>query len=196
MASTSRNFELRFLWLSRLAFCCAFTTAAVAGEGLDGFWMDSDGEVILEIGPCGAARCGKVAWLKQPLGPDGRALRDYRNPNPALQMRPVCGLEVASGFRKNPDGTWGEGTVYISDMGTSYSGYAQILSPVQIKVTGYVGFTIFGASETWTKVSGPFEHCSANARSLTNSQWTTKVIRAPALRSVLKSKDAKAPSDR
>ena len=33
---------------------------------------------------------------------------------------------------KQSDGTWGEGTVYISDMETSCSGYAQILSPVQI----------------------------------------------------------------
>jgi uncharacterized protein (DUF2147 family) len=187
MSSTSRNF------LSGLALCCAaFATAAVAGEDLDGFWIDSDGEVILEIGPCGAARCGKVAWLKQPLGPDGRALRDYRNPDPALQRRPVCGLEVVSGFRKQTDGTWGEGTVYISDMGTTYSGYAQILSPVQIRVTGYVGFKIFGASEVWTKVSRPFESCSANAPSPTNSQWTTKVVRAP----VPKSKIMKPPSER
>ena len=35
---------------------------AQAGETLDGYWMDSDGEVILNIGPCGKARCGKVAW--------------------------------------------------------------------------------------------------------------------------------------
>lgn len=195
MSSTSRNFELRFLWLRGLAFCCAaFATAAVAGEGLDGFWMDSDGEVILEIRPCGAARCGKVAWLKQPLGPDGRALRDYRNPDPALQRRPVCGLEVVSGFRKQPDGTWGEGTVYVSDMGTSYSGYAQILSSDQIKVTGYVGFTIFGVSEIWSKVSGPFEHCSAGEPSAI-PKWTTKVVRTPASRSLPKSKDAK-PSGR
>ena len=31
--------------------------------------MDSDGEVILNIGPCGDARCGKVAWLKAPHVP-------------------------------------------------------------------------------------------------------------------------------
>ena len=44
---------------------------AQAGETLDGYWMDSDGEVILNIGPCGKARCGKVAWLRKPRGADG-----------------------------------------------------------------------------------------------------------------------------
>ena len=195
MSSTRKNFELRFLWLTGLAFCCAaFATAAVAGEGLDGFWMDSDGEVILEIGPCGAARCGKVAWLKQPLGPDGRALRDYRNPNPALQRRPVCGLEVVSGFRKQPDGTWGEGTVYVSDMGTSYSGYAQILSSDQIKVTGYVGFHDFRRVRDLDESFGAIRALLRKEPSAI-PKWTTKVVRTPASRSVPKSKDAK-PSGR
>ena len=35
-----------------------------ATANLDGFWMDSDGEVILAVGPCGDSRCAKVAWLK------------------------------------------------------------------------------------------------------------------------------------
>jgi uncharacterized protein (DUF2147 family) len=133
--------------------------AALAAEKLDGFWMDSDGEVVLEIKPCGDARCGKVAWLKQPLGPDGLALLDYRNPNPTFTKRPVCGLEVVSDFKKQQDGTWGGGTVYVSDQGTSYSGYAEVLSPTQIKVTGYIALPIFGISEVWTRVSKPVEPC-------------------------------------
>ena len=150
------------LRLIAFAICCGtFTIGARAEQTLDGFWMDSDGEVILEIGPCGEVRCGKVAWLKQPLGPDGQALRDYRNPDPSLRRRPVCGLQVVSGFRKQEDGTWGDGTVYVSDEGTSYSGSANILSPTQVEVTGYVGLTIFGASEVWTRVTKPFEHCRA-----------------------------------
>ena len=121
--------------------------------------MDSDGEVMLEIKPCGDARCGKVAWLKQPLGPDGLALLDYRNPNPTLKKRPVCGLEVVSNFKKQQDGTWGGGTVYVSDQGTSYSGYAEVLSSTQIKVTGYIALPIFGISEVWTRVSKPVVQC-------------------------------------
>ena len=155
-----------------------FPTTAIAGENLDGFWIDSDGEVILEIGACGDARCGRVAWLKQPLGPDGRPLTDYRNADHSLRTKPVCGLEVVSNFKKQPDG-WGGGTVYVSDAGKSFSGYAQILSPTQVKVTGYIGLPIFGASEVWTKVSTPFKRCSSMPPKPELPPWTTKTITTP-----------------
>jgi uncharacterized protein (DUF2147 family) len=134
--------------------------STLAAEALDGFWKDSDGEVILEIKACGAARCGRVAWLKKPFGPDGKLLRDYRNPDPELRDRLVCGLEVVSGFKKQTDGTWGDGTVYVSDEGMSFSGFAEILSSTQVRVTGYLGISIFGSSEVWTKVSRPQGYCS------------------------------------
>ena len=147
---------------------------AMAAENLSGFWMDADGEVIIEWGTCGDSQCGKVAWLKKPLGPDGLPLRDYRNSDSKLQSRPVCGLEVVSGFKKQPDGTWGGGTVYVSDMGSSYSGYAEVLDATRVKVTGYVLLPIFGESEVWTRVAGPKERCSANAPKAAEPQWTTK----------------------
>lgn len=150
----------------RLAGVAALLAAIGAGtadlraeESLEGYWMDSHGEVILEVAPCGDAKCARVAWLRLPNGPDGRPLLDYRNSDPALQKRPVCGLEVISGFTKQPDGTWGGGTVYVSDLGQSFSGYAEILSATQVKVRGYILLPIFGESEVWSRVTTPFDHC-------------------------------------
>jgi uncharacterized protein (DUF2147 family) len=156
----------------------AWPTLLSAGEVLEGFWIDSDGEVILQIAPCGSALCGKVAWLKQPLGTDGRALRDSYNPEPALRNRPVCGLEVVSGFKKQVDGSWGDGTVYVSDQGMSYSGHAEVLSPSQVKVTGYLGFTIFGASEVWSRMTKPFDRCWDDNKKNHFTSWTVKVVPA------------------
>lgn len=156
--------------VSRLAgLTCALVAGALlvpamarASEQLDGFWKDSDGEVILEVGPCkgvAGARCARVAWLRLPNGPDGKALTDYRNPDPTLRNRPVCGLEVVSGFKKQSDGTWGDGTVYVSDLGSSFSGYATVLGPSKVEVRGYVLLPLFGQSEVWSRVTKPFEHC-------------------------------------
>lgn len=103
-------------------------------------------------------------------------MRDYRNPDPSLRTRPVCGLEVVSNFKKQPDGSWGDGTVYVSDQGASYSGYAEILSSTQIKVTGYIGLPIFGVSEVWTKVTRPVEVCSGAAPKAEQGGWTTQII--------------------
>lgn len=134
--------------------------AATAPNVFDGFWMDADGEVILELGACPAGRCGKIAWLKQPNFKNGGPLTDIYNPDPALRNRPVCGLDVLSGFNRQPDGTWA-GTVYVSDHGKSFSGKAEVLSPTSIKVTGYVLLPLFGQSEVWTKVPPPKERCKA-----------------------------------
>lgn len=139
--------------------------AAVSGSQparateLDGFWMDSHGEVVLEVGPCGAGMCAKVVWLRLPYGPDRFPLKDFRNPDTSLRERQVCGLRVIEGFTKQPDGTWGGGNVYVPDLGMSFSGYAQILSPTQIEVRGYVFLPLFGSTEVWSRVAKPAYHC-------------------------------------
>ena len=151
-----------------------------APENFDGFWMDSDGEVIIEVVPCGLARCGHVVWLKQPNGADGLPLRDIKNADAKLKNRPVCGLEVVTGFKKQTGDSWGDGTVYVSDEGASYSGKAEVLSTTQIKVTGYIGFAVFGESEVWTKVTKPFERCAAATPAKpASSTWDTTTTVAP-----------------
>ena len=109
-------------WLASIAAATSLTVVGARAENLDGYWMDSHGEVILQFGPCGKDRCGRVSWLKKPRGPDRGPLRDYRNSDPNLQNRFVCGLVVVTGFKKQPDGTWADGSVYVPDHGMSFSG--------------------------------------------------------------------------
>jgi uncharacterized protein (DUF2147 family) len=142
-----------------LALAASVGIPAAHATELDGYWMDSHGEVVLEVEPCGAAMCAKVVWLRLPYGPDRKPLKDYRNPDPALQNREVCGLRVITGFTKQPDGTWGGGDVYVPDLGMSFKGYATVLSPTQIEVRGYVFLPLFGSSEVWSKVAKPQYHC-------------------------------------
>jgi uncharacterized protein (DUF2147 family) len=168
---------IRKLW-GRIALGVAAlfaTHAAHADETLDGFWMDSHGEVILEVGQCGQARCARVAWLRLPNGPDGKPILDYRNPDEQLRNRPVCGLEVITGFKKQPDGTWGDGTVYVSDLGSSFSGYAEVLNLNQVNVRGYVFLPIFGQSEIWSRVTKPFPHCLGDDPAKREFPWSKRV---------------------
>ncbi|WP_333795461.1 DUF2147 domain-containing protein [Hyphomicrobium sp.] len=156
---------LRFAakFLPRAAFGAALTAMsfapAWAANELAGYWMDSHGEVVLETQPCGGDVCAKVVWLRLPYGPDRKPLKDFRNPDPTLQNRAVCGLRVIDGFAKQPDGTWGGGDVYVPDLGMSFKGYATVLSPTQIEVRGYVLLPLFGSSEVWSKVAKPAYHC-------------------------------------
>jgi len=166
--------------------CAALAVAATGaqgGERLDGYWIDSDGEVILNIGPCGNARCGKVAWLRKPRGPDLGPLRDFRNPDPKLRARFVCDLPVVTGFKKQRDGTWGDGTVYVPDQGMSFSGYAEVLGPNHVKVSGYVLLPIFGSSEVWTRINRMPPSCEEQAKMIAAGQWSVDLSKWPLLAS-------------
>ncbi len=141
------------LWLASIAAAHRLTTAGARAESLDGYWMDSHGEVILAVRPMRQGRvAARVAWLKKPRGPDRGPLRDFRNSDPKLQNRFVCGLVVVTGFKKQPDGTWADGNVYVPDHGMSFRGYAEVLDRNKVKVTGYMLMPIFGSSEVWTRM--------------------------------------------
>jgi len=176
-----RGFALR-LAVPALALM-TLVPGARAAEGLDGYWMDSHGEVILQIGRCGNARCGKVAWLKKPRGPDYGPLRDFRNPDPKLKNRFVCGLAVVTGFKKQSDGTWGDGTVYVPDQGMSFSGYAEVLGPNHVKVSGYVLLPLFGSSEVWTRINRKPPSCEEQAQMIAEKRWSIDLSKWPLLSS-------------
>jgi uncharacterized protein (DUF2147 family) len=168
------------LWLAG-AFAAGLvaTGRAEAAENLDGYWMDSHGEVILQFGACGRERCGKVAWLKKPRGPDRGPLRDFRNSDVKLQNRFVCGLVVVTGFKKQPDGTWGQGTVYVPDHGMSFSGYAEVLNRNEVKVTGYMLLPIFGSSEVWKRVTRKPPSCEEQAKMIAADKWSVDMSTWP-----------------
>jgi len=159
-------------WLSGLIAAVSISTVpANAAERLDGYWMDSHGEVILDIRRCGRVRCGKVAWLRKPRGPKGGPLRDFRNSDPKLRRRFVCGLHVIKGFKKQADGTWGDGSVYIPDHGMTVNGYAEVLGANRVRVTGYFLLPIFGSSEVWTRVKGEIPTCAEQAEMIKTDRW-------------------------
>lgn len=155
------------------------TSTASRAENLDGYWMDSHGEVIMQFGACGRDRCGRVAWLKKPRGPDRGPLRDFRNPEAKLQSRFVCGLTVVTGFKKQRDGTWADGTVYVPDLGTSFSGYAEVLSQSKVKVTGYMLIPILGSSEVWTRVNRQPPTCEQQAKMIADGTWSVDISAWP-----------------
>jgi uncharacterized protein (DUF2147 family) len=160
------------LCLTSVVAALAFSTVGLRAESLDGYWMDSHGEVIMQFGACGKDRCGKVAWLKKPRGPDRGPLRDFRNSDTKLQSRFVCGLVVVTGFKKQPDGTWANGTVYVPDLGTSFSGYAEVLSANKVKVSGYMLLPIFGSSEVWTRMPRKPPTCEDQAKMIAEGKWS------------------------
>jgi uncharacterized protein (DUF2147 family) len=69
-----------------------FAPAAFAA-GPVGLWYAEGGAAEVQIVPCSNALCGKVVWLRSPLGEDGCELRDDNNPDLTFRKRPIVGLE-------------------------------------------------------------------------------------------------------
>jgi uncharacterized protein (DUF2147 family) len=119
---------------------------ALAAEPVTGTWLTDAKGGIVEIAPCGARLCGRLAKvLAAPKGP----LTDRNNPDPSLRARPLVGLPVLTGFAAEGE-VW-RGTGYDPKAGKSYATTLQRLGPNTLKVKGCVlGFLC--RSAIWTRV--------------------------------------------
>ncbi len=133
-----------------LSFLASGATAA-ADDPAFGLWLVESGDAIIRIGPCGDRACGEIAWLRRPSDADGALLRDVRNPDPALRDRPLCGLPLLSGFRREAHGAWRDGEIYNGRNGKTYSAQFTFQDDGTLKLRGYVGLPILGASQVWTR---------------------------------------------
>jgi uncharacterized protein (DUF2147 family) len=130
----------------------AGASARAAGDPVFGVWLTQARDGTVRIGPCAAnpaETCGVVLSGKGPNGEDARTLTDLKNPDPALRNRPIVGLQVISGFRRE-DGGWTGGRIYEPQSGKTYKAKMASAGPNTLKVAGCV--LVFCRSETWTRV--------------------------------------------
>jgi len=116
-----------------------------------GTWMNEDKEARFEIFKCGEKLCGKIAWMKEPLR-NGKPKTDENNPDEKLRNRPIQGLVFMKDFAFIGDDKWENGTIYDPKSGKTYSCYMKMLGPNKMEVKGYIGISLIGRSQIWTRV--------------------------------------------
>ena len=115
-----------------------------------GVWQTQAGDAHVKISKCGGGICGVIVSLREPTDPStGKPQVDNRNPNPALNTRPIIGLPLFSGMRPADGGKW-SGQIYNADDGGTYASSISLASPDMLRVEGCVGALCGG--ETWTRV--------------------------------------------
>jgi uncharacterized protein (DUF2147 family) len=129
-----------------------------AADDIVGTWYDQAKDAKIHIERCGENYCGKIVWLKQPNyppdskeGPAGTPKLDNNNPDSSLRRRPRLGLEIMRGFQFAGEDVWKDGKVYDPKSGKTYSGKITMRSRTELDLRGFVGISIFGRSEKWTK---------------------------------------------
>ncbi len=143
-------------YIAILALSALLTTAAQAlSKGVLGEWVTPDGSTV-SIYRCGSDVCAKIAAVSS----RAPSRVDTENPDPRERKRPLCGLEIGHGFRlTSPDHAEG-GHIYDPESGNTYSGW-MTSNGNTLRLRGYVGISIFGRTETWTRAQHDVTSCRA-----------------------------------
>lgn len=119
--------------------------AAVAAPApVTGRWLTAEGKAIVEIAPCGAQLCGRIARVLKPR-PGGPAV-DANNPDSAKRGQPIEGLTILTGLTASGD-RW-NGRIYDPESGRTYRSEL-VGQGNQLKVRGCFG--PFCRTQTWTR---------------------------------------------
>lgn len=130
-----------------------FSLSAYAqnADAILGSWANPSGEDHILIYKRGNKFFGRLDWIKYPNDEQGNRKTDKNNPDPKLRSRPDLGLELLKDFTYESDGLYDDGTIYDPKSGKTYSCKMTIKGNV-LKLRGYIGISLFGRTETWTKV--------------------------------------------
>jgi uncharacterized protein (DUF2147 family) len=117
-----------------------------APVGVLGYW-ERPTKAVLRFYPCGHEVCGMIVRLS----PTSGRKTDSRNPDTNLRSRPLCGLNIGTGFQQTDATHLVGGRLYDPVSGKTYSGMATSEGD-EVKLRGYVGISWFGKSEVWHRV--------------------------------------------
>jgi len=129
-----------------------------------GLWVDhresDQRKVAVWIEDCENLLCGRIYWLKKPLSARGQPKRDKHNPDAMLRDRPLCGLNILSGFRRSTENTWSGGQIYNASDGRTFSSTISLEHDGSLRIRGYVGISLFGKTVEWVRPQENLERCS------------------------------------
>jgi uncharacterized protein (DUF2147 family) len=138
-----------------IAFILPFTAlkSQTKADDILGIWVTAGKEPAkIQIYKSGDKYYGKIVWLKKPVDNDKPKV-DGNNPDKSKRNNPVIGLVLLSGFQFDGDDEWKDGDIYGPENGKTYDSYLYLKGKNTLKVRGYIGISLFGRTETWTRVN-------------------------------------------
>lgn len=118
-----------------------------------GVWWTKDQKAKVELFENGSNLEGKIIWLKEP-DENGKPKIDIHNPDEKLRSRPILNLVFLTGFKKSKgEDKWIDGAIYDAQSGKTYTAWIKMVDEKNMQLRGYVGISLFGRTEEWTKVA-------------------------------------------
>jgi len=132
---------------------CMFALGTAAADEQQsrilGNWLTETKDGIIQISAvAGGTYEGRIIGGNHP----GRL--DEKNPDPALRSKPLRGTIILRGLHYDGGGKWSGGAIYEPDSGRTYKCLVELLSADSLKMRGFIGFSLLGKSQTWTRYAG------------------------------------------
>ena len=130
----------------------SFTNLSDNPDAIVGVWKTGEGNAMVRIYKNGEKYQGKIVWLKEPNDPEtGKPKQDKNHPEEATRTRPVLGMINIWGFSYKETNLWDDGNIYDPKNGSTYSCTIKMINPNTLEVRGYIGVSIIGRTDTWTR---------------------------------------------
>jgi uncharacterized protein (DUF2147 family) len=135
--------------IALLPLATSAQAAADPRQLIVGNWLTADrgGIIQISLAPDGSY-VGRIAGGNQP----GRL--DTRNPEESLRGRSLLGAILLRDLHYDGEGKWSGGLIYDPNNGHTYHCNAQLVTPNELKLRGYLGFSLIGRNELWTRYTG------------------------------------------
>lgn len=134
------------VWCAVTLFIGLMTSAtwAVPNVSPSGTWLTANGHGVVEIGQCGNALCGRIVGID----------RAPSDPMPTdVYGRPQCGLTIITNEKPDGDGTW-LGQITDPRDGNKYQAKLWIDQQGNLRLRGFIGIPVLGATQTWHRFTG------------------------------------------
>jgi uncharacterized protein (DUF2147 family) len=124
-------------------------------DDIIGFWLThGDKPAKVQVYKTGNQYTGKIVWLQFPQE-NGKPKMDDQNPDESKRSQPLVGLVIMNGFTFDNDTEWNDGKIYDPQNGKTYSCYLTLKDKNTLKVRGYIGISLLGRTDYWTRSSFP-----------------------------------------
>lgn len=141
------------LLLALLLLAGSYAYGQRKADDITGYWQTrGKNPAKIQIYKAGTAFAGKIVWLKDALD-NGRPKTDKNNPDAGRRSQPIVGLQILSGFVFDGDDEWEDGKIYDPESGKTYRCYLALKDKSTLKVRGYIGVSLLGRTETWTRTN-------------------------------------------
>lgn len=114
-----------------------------------GNWLTQDRDGIIQVSlSVDGSYQGRI------VGGNDPDRLDTTNPDPALRQEHLQGHLIMQGMRYLGEGRWSTGTIRDPNNGHVYKCRLQLLSPERLEVRGFLGISLLGRSQIWTRYTG------------------------------------------